>query len=192
MGFWDSVKAGFYRSAGIDDDSMKGNEEVRGLRSDLAAPPDAQHDEILSYMQFVNGTLGSLEPNVMQALPRALRGDDAGRVAWGLEAGPRCRIVRRTLDERTGANAWSHTPPAARQRGVDVVRLPGRRMDQISWRAHRVRRTLPDHGNRQLGEGGQRHLSSRRPIGAGPMSVSEILGALAIRDGFLACAIVMP
>ena len=61
---------------------MKGNDEVRGLRSDLAAPPDAQHDEIRAYMQFVHGTLGSLEPVVMQALPMALQGDDADRVAW--------------------------------------------------------------------------------------------------------------
>ena len=100
MGFWDSVKAGFYRSAGVDDDSMKVNDEVRGLRSELAAPSDAQHDEIRAYMQFVNGTLGSLEPDVMHALPMALQGDDADRVAWGLEAGPRCRIVRTTLNER--------------------------------------------------------------------------------------------
>ena len=100
MGFWDSVKAGFYRSAGIDDDSMKDIEEVRGLRSDLAAPPDAQHDEIVAYMQFVSGTLGSLEPELMQALPRAVQGDDTDRVAWGVEFGPRGRIVRSTLDER--------------------------------------------------------------------------------------------
>ena len=150
MGFWDSVKAGFYRSAGIDDDSMKDNEELRGLRSDLAAPPDAQHDEIRAYMQFVNGTLGSLEP----ALCRRCRWHFKGttQTVWPGTRGWSA-LPHRPHDAKraSGSNARGHTPPAARQRGVDVVRLPGRRVDQISWRAHRECRTLPDHGNRSAG-----------------------------------------
>ena len=146
MGFWDSVMAGFYRSAGIDDDSMKGNDEVRGLRSDLAAPPDAQHDEIRAYMQFVHGTLGSLEPVVMQALPMALQGDDADRVAWDSSWSA---LPHRPHDARRaqGSNARSHL---LQLHDSEALMWYGFLADEWikSAGVHTECRTLPDHGNR--------------------------------------------
>lgn len=101
MGFWDSVKAGFFGAAGVDYYSMKNNEELRGLRRELqAASNSGRHQEVLNYMQFLNGASGPAERLVMVDLPAALQGTDDDRVRWAVQARPIVDAVIGTLDSR--------------------------------------------------------------------------------------------
>ena len=75
-------------------------EELRGLRSDLASLPRAEKQEILAYLEFLKGTIATVDSIVKVELPLALGGIYADRVAWGLKAGPICGAVSQAIGRR--------------------------------------------------------------------------------------------
>lgn len=127
MGFWDSVKAGFYGAAGVDYYSMKNNEVLRDIRdSALYAPSSDLDAETAMYLGFLSNVAKPVEAAVMVELPKAVA---AGAYAqWAAWARP---IIERAAATVRATAAPDVLVEPARDQYLDALDCYGKAAE--SW-----------------------------------------------------------